>query len=62
MRYFAHTLDGSEPLITEEHLRGAIECVKSKGVDKIEFVTYNHMYNTFGTTELEYRLSLLENK
>lgn len=62
IRYFAHTLDGSESLITEENLRGFIEYVLSKGSDKIEFTTYAHMYDTFGTTEFEKRLSALESK
>ena len=56
--FFAHTMDGSEIPNTEENHRALLDYIL--GLEGIEFTTYRHMYETFGSTELEQRLERLE--
>lgn len=56
--FFAHTMDGSEIPNTEENHRALLDYIL--GLDGIEFTTYRRMYETFGSTELEQRLEILE--
>ena len=59
IKFYFHQLDGSETYITTDFLNEIIDYCKISGVD---VVTYRHMYDTFGTTVLEQRITSLESK
>ncbi len=60
--FFAHTMDGSEAANVEQSMREILDYIVSLGVENIEFTTYRHMYETFGSSELRQRLETLENQ
>lgn len=56
-----HGNRNDEPLATIENLTEIINYIKSKGSNIAEITTYKDVFDKFGTTTLEKRLSALEN-